>query len=510
MSEPLAPVSATAEPSPWFGQPRGLTVLFLTNMWEQFSYYGMRALLVYYMTKQLLLSQGTSSFIYGAYTAGAYFTPIFGGIIADRFLGKRRAIIIGASTMAAGHFMMAFEPLFYVALATIALGNGLFLPSLPSQVGDLYERRDPRRGWAFNVYYVGINIGGFLAPLICGTVGELYGWHYGFGIAGVGMLGGLLIYLSGQKYLPPEPPRVTKTRQSARSSGFNRWTLFMPISVTVIVSRVAYERFGNTVTLWADVGIVSLCVVAGLLIYLSRDRTQSREQPLAAASHQSAQSDGFDRRTLLVLIGIGVAVTVFRSAYEQVGNTVALWADTGVDRAAGAFEIPMTWFQSLNPLFVMLMTPPLLRYWRLRAERLGDTTPLKRMAQGALLVAVAYLMLAGIEFTNGGARASWLWLAGFFVIFTFGELFILPTGLGLFARLAPVTLGATTVAAWFLITFSGSLSAGLVGTLWSKLDHGLFFVLLAALAATAALLLRLLSAPTEAVEQSRRETLENG
>ena len=437
MSEPLAPLSIAAEPSPWFGQPRGLTVLFLTNMWEQFSYYGMRALLVYYMTKQLLLSQGTSSFIYGAYTAGAYFTPIFGGIIADRFLGKRRAIIIGASTMAAGHFMMAFEPLFYVALATIALGNGLFLPSLPSQVGDLYERRDPRRGWAFNVYYVGINIGGFLAPLICGTVGELYGWHYGFGIAGVGMLGGLLIYLSGKKYLPPEQPRTK-------------------------------------------------------------------------ASRHQAQSDGFDRRTLLVLIGIGVAVTVFRSAYEQVGNTVALWADTGVDRAAGTFEIPMTWFQSLNPLFVMLMTPPLLRYWRLRAERLGDTTALKRMAQGALLVAVAYLMLAGVEFANGGGRASWLWLAGFFVVFTFGELFILPTGLGLFARLAPVTLGATTVAAWFLITFSGSLSAGLVGTLWSKLDHGLFFVLLAALAATAALLLRLLSAPTEAVERTRRETLENG
>ena len=435
MSKPAIIAPTAAEPSPWFGQPRGLTVLFLTNMWEQFSYYGMRALLVYYMTKQLLLSQGTSSFIYGAYTAGAYFTPIIGGIIADRFLGKRRAIIIGASTMAAGHFMMAFEPLFYVALATIALGNGLFLPSLPSQVGDLYERRDPRRSWAYNVYYVGINIGGFLAPLICGTVGELYGWHYGFGIAGIGMVAGLLIYLSGQKYLPPEPPRVPGTPQSALSQGF-------------------------------------------------------------------------DRGTLMVLVGIGVAVTVFRSAYEQVGNTVALWADVGIDRTAGSFEIPMTWFQSLNPLFVMLMTPPLLRYWRLRAERGIDTTPLKRMAQGALLVACAYLVLAGVEWMGDGAKASWVWLAGFFVVFTFGELFILPTGLGLFARLAPLNLGATTVAAWFLITFSGSLSAGLVGTLWSKLDHGLFFVLLAGLAATAALFLRMLSAPTENAEKVRRKELE--
>lgn len=438
MSEPAIDPPIAAEPSPWFGQPRGLTVLFLTNMWEQFSYYGMRALLVYYMTKQLLLSQGASSFIYGAYTAGAYFTPIIGGIIADRLLGKRRAIIIGACTMAIGHFMMTFEPLFYVALTTIALGNGLFLPSLPSQVGDLYDRRDPRRGWAYNVYYVGINIGGFLAPLICGTVGELYGWHYGFGLAGVGMVAGLLIYLSGQKYLPPEPPRIKASSPAGKG---------------------------------------------------------------AAA---------FDRATLTVLVGIGVAVTVFRSAYEQVGNTVALWADAGIDRTAGSFEIPMTWFQSLNPLFVMLMTPPLLRYWRLRAGRVGDTTPLKRMAQGALIVACAYLALAAVEWTSGGAQASWLWLAAFFAVFTFGELFILPTGLGLFARLAPATLGATTVAAWFLITFSGSLSAGFVGALWSLLDHGSFFVLLAGLAAAAGLLLRLLSGPTERVEQERRENLDFG
>ena len=161
----------TREPT-WFGQPRGLTILFLTNMWEQFSYFGMRALLVYYMTKELLLGQQTSSFIYGAYTAFAYFTPILGGAIADRWLGKRRAVTIGASIMAAGHFMMAFEPLFYVALATIALGNGFFLPSLPSQINDLYGPGDPRRPWAYNVYYVGVNVGAFLAPLICGFLGE--------------------------------------------------------------------------------------------------------------------------------------------------------------------------------------------------------------------------------------------------------------------------------------------------------------------------------------------------
>src|SRR3954466_3876283 len=193
-----------AEAPTWFGQPPGLTILFLTNMWEQFSYYGMRALLVYYMTRTLMIEQASSSLIYGAYTSLAYFTPIVGGIVADRWLGKRRAGTIGAAGMAAGHFMMAFQPAFYFALATIALGNGLFLPTLPSQINDLYGPGDPRRAWAYNVYYVGVNIGAFLAPLICGTLGELYGWHWGFGAAGIGMLAGLGIYLAGEKHLPRE------------------------------------------------------------------------------------------------------------------------------------------------------------------------------------------------------------------------------------------------------------------------------------------------------------------
>jgi POT family proton-dependent oligopeptide transporter len=409
----------TEQPT-WFGQPRGLTVLFLTNMWEQFSYYGMRALLVYYMTKQLLIGQAQSSFIYGTYTACAYFTPIVGGVIADRFLGKRRAVIIGASIMALGHFMMAFEPLFYAALAAIALGNGLFLPSLPSQVGDLYQRDDPRRGWAFNVYYVGINIGGFLAPLICGTLGELYGWHYGFGAAGVGMVAGLIIYLTGQRHLPAEQPR--------------------------------------------------------------RDRA---ERPVG---------EGFNRQTILVLLGVALAVTVFRAAYEQVGNTVALWADSGVDRTAGAYQVPMTWFQSLNPLFVMLLTPPLLAYWRRHSHRETRGSLIRRMAFGSLIVGLAYLLLAAVAMLSGAALTGWAWLALFFLILTFGELFILPTGLGLFARLAPPHLGATTVAAWFLVIFSGSLSAGLIGTLWSKFEPAPYFLLLAGIAGLAAILLRGISA----------------
>ena len=407
----------------WFGQPRGLTILFLTNMWELFSYYGMRALLVYYMTKQLLFAQEKASYVYGLYTAMAYFTPILGGAIADRWLGKRNAVILGGSIMALGHFAMAFEPLFSVALATIALGNGLFLPSLPSQINDLYAADDPRRGRAYNVYYVGVNIGGFLAPLVCGTLGEVYGWHYGFGAAGIGMFLGLLIYIFGRDYLPPELPR--------------------------------------------------------------------KAVPVAAPG--SAQ--GGRGQVWLLLVGVGIAATIFRGAYEQIGNTLPLWVDSAVDRGWGAFQIPMTWFLSLNPLFVIAMTPLLLAHWRRRADAGRDISPARRMAIGALIVACAYVLLAAIDGMSGGARVGWPWLALFFLVLTFGELWILPTGLGLFAKLAPPKLGATTVASWFLAIFSGSLLAGFVGTLWTRIGHAPFFLLLAALAVLAAMLLWWLDRP---------------
>lgn len=418
----------------WLGQPPGLTILFLTNMWEQFSYYGMSALLVYYLTKQLAFSQGASSFIYGAYAAGAYFTPLIGGIVADRWLGKRRAVIIGSVIMSAGHFMMAFPPLLFTALVTIALGNGLFLPTLPAQINDLYTADDPRRGWAYNVYYVGINIGGFLAPLVCGTLGELYGWHYGFDAAGIGMLLGLVIYLAGSRHLPAEIP------------------------------------------------------------------------PSAAVPVREAPRPGDRRRLYLLLFAVAAAVTIFRAAYQQVGNTIALWADTGIDRhVGGGWSIPMTWFQSLNPLLVMLFTPPLLAWWRRRAERGHDQSPARRMAAGAAIIAAAYLLLASVSGIASGHVVSWAWLLLFFAVFTSGELFILPTGLGLFARLAPANFEATTVAAWFLAIFSGSLAAGLTGMLWSVISHAAFFALLAGLALVAAVLLRLLDSAAVRVEDESRD-----
>jgi POT family proton-dependent oligopeptide transporter len=244
-------------------------------------------------------------------------------------------------------------------------------------------------------------------------------------------------------------------------------------------------------------------MVAGLLVYLSGQRYLPPEPPRNAAPVAGAVRVRFGRDTIIALVAIALSVTVFRGAYEQVGNTVALWADAGVDRRAGAFVIPMTWFISLNPLFVILMTPPLLAYWSRRAAKGHDQAPARRMALGALIIAAAYLMLAGAAWLSGSAAAPWAWLFAFFVAFTFGELFILPTGLGLFARLAPPGMGATTVAAWFLAIFSGSLAAGLVGTLWSDMSHAAFFAMLAGIAAVAAILLRSLDPFVRRVETAR-------
>lgn len=236
----------------WFGHPRGLTILFLTEMWEKFSYYGMRSILIYYMTRQLLIEQSQASLIYGLYTAFIVFTPLPGGFLTDRWIGNRRAVIIGGLIMALGHFMMASEALFLVALATIVIGNGLYLPSLPSQISSLYRPDDPRRTNAYTIYYVGINVGGFFAPLVCGALGEIYGWHYGFAAAGVGMLIGLCTYVAGGRYLPSnDSGRITDTPK-ATGDFKQRFVLLIAIAGAVIIFRGAYEQLGNTVALWAE------------------------------------------------------------------------------------------------------------------------------------------------------------------------------------------------------------------------------------------------------------------
>ena len=423
----MIPSTKPASSGNWFGQPRGLTVLFLTEMWEKFSFFGMRALQIYYLTKQMHFSQADASLIFGLYGGGVYLTPILGGHIADRWLGRRRAVISGGLLMALGHFAMASEALLFPALVLIALGNGLFLPSLPSQVGDLYAEGDPRRGGAYNIYYMGVNLGGLLAPIVCGTLGELYGWHVGFGAAGVGMCLGLLIYIFNGRYLPADKPRAAKS-----------------------------------------------------------------ETPRVARS---------STRSFVPLLLVGLAVVIFRSAYEQSGNTVAVWADAQVDRHVLGWLVPVTWMQSLNPLFVFLFTPLLVSYWRRAATRGREPSAPVKMALGAAGVALSYVLLAGVASMSGGHAVNVLWVLVFFALYTLGELYILPVGLGLFARLAPVGMGATVIAAWFLASFGGNLLSGVVGRAWEWMGPSGFFLGLAGISAASAAALLALAPMVNRIER---------
>lgn len=394
-------------------------------MWEKFSYYGMRAILVYYMTKELRFSQPRASVIYGTYTALIYFSPLIGAVLSDRFLRRRQAILLGGAIMAAGHFMMTFPALLFPALAAIVIGNGFYLPNLPSQIGDLYAPDDPRRSGAYTIYYAGVNVGGFLAPLVCGSLGEWAGWHYGFAAAGIGLCLGLTIYLAGAHYLPPDPP-----------------------------PRARAVRAG-------------------------------------AAGHAAARPDW------RVLAGLWIAVVIFRAAYEQSGNTVALWIDTGIDRQVGGFTVPGSWFQALYAVVVLPLTPVFVRLWQGLAAAGREPPAARKMAAGAGGTALVYAATAAAV-ALGPARPGVLLPLLLIVAGTACEMAILPVGLATFAQSASAAYAATGVALWFLASFAGSLAAGFAGALWPVLGTAGFFLFMAACAGlSAALLWRLGAHRTE-------------
>ena len=435
--------AGAASPGDLFGHPRGLTFLFATEMWERFSYYGMRALLVLYMTKYLLLRghaentlglasvrnaleaifgpldiQPLSSQIYGFYTALVYLTPIFGGLLADRVLGQRRTVVIGAVLMAIGHFMMAVEQLFLFALLALILGSGAFKPNISTQVGGLYAPGDHRRDRAYSIFYVGINIGAFLAPLVCGTLGEEAGWHYGFAAAGVGMLIGLSIYLYALPLLPADELQKAK---------------------------------------------------AGQIVRRPLDRNEAR--------------------SIIALLVLFMPTTLFWATYEQSGNTIVLWADANTDRALDllgfATQIPTTWFLAFNPFMIFAFTPFVVALWTRQAARGSEPSTIAKMALGCFGIALAYAIMAIAALHAGGGKASWLWLFGFFVILTIGELYLSPVGLSLVTKIAPVRILSMMMGVWLATSFLGGFLAGWLGSFWSRMEKPEFFLMIAAIAALA-------------------------
>jgi proton-dependent oligopeptide transporter, POT family len=452
---PASAQSRAQAPADLFGHPRALSFLFATEMWERFSYYGMRALLVLYMVKYLLLPAQTgnvtglaafknalelvfgplalqpfASQIYGFYTGLVYLTPIFGGLLADRVLGQRRTVIIGAALMAVGHFMMAFEHLFLFALTVLILGNGCFKPNISTQVGFLYPPGDRRRDRAFSIFYVGINLGAFLAPLICGTLGEEYGWHYGFAAAGVGMTAGLVIYLVATPLLP-------KDALAKRAD-------------TAPLARRDWQAIG-----------------ALLLLFLP--------------------------------------VSLFWATYEQQGNTIVLWANDFTDRRVLGFDIPVTWFQALNPFMIFAFTPFIVSLWRRQGAR--EPSTVAKMSIGLFLNAASWLIMLAAAYVAGNGQggqdghASWLWLFAYFAVLTVGELYISPTSLSLVTKVAPASLLSMMMGVWLATSFVGGFLAGYLGTFWSSMSKGDFFLLLAVISAAAGLAIALMHRPLRAVLQ---------
>ncbi len=416
----------------FLGHPKGLVFLFGSEMWERYSYYGMRALLVLYMVDYLftpgrdattlglaslrrvleglfgpLDPQPFASQIYGLYSGLVYLTPVLGGWLADRWLGRARAIVLGAALMAAGHFMMAAESLFLVALALIALGCGAFKPNITAQVGELYAPADARRDRAYSIFYVGINLGAFFAPLVCGTLGERVGWHYGFAAAGVGMTLGLATYLYGAPTLPAHP---------------------------------------------------------------------------ALARGGAGQPDDSLRRALMGILPLFIPSILFWAAFEQQGNTIALFAaqsDRGVALAGWRGEIPVTWFQAFNPLMIFLFTPLLVAFWA-RLSRAGrEPSTRAKLTLGCLGVAASYCVLALAASMTGEGKPNWLWLLAYFVVITLSELHFSPIALSLVSRLAPAGSRSAVMGAWFASMFLGNLLAGWIGSYWSRLPHVDFFALMA-------------------------------
>jgi POT family proton-dependent oligopeptide transporter len=430
----------------FLGHPRGLAYLAFTEAWERFSYYGMTALLALYMVNQLLLpghvenvagfaafrgaienvvgplsTQALASQIFGLYAGFVYFTPVLGGIVADRWIGQRNAVILGALAMSGGHLAMAFDATFLLALLLLVLGSGLLKGNISAQVGALYPKEDESaRTRGFAIFSVAINFGAVVGPLLCGLLAQLYGWHFGFGAAAVFMLGGLATYLAGYKHLPARVER----------------------------------RAGESVRL-----------------------------------------TGADWRVIAALLAV-MLITVFQSiAYYQIYNVAPVWIQGHVDLSLGAFDIPVPWYLSVDPLFSIISVPLLFALWRWQAARRGEPGDLAKLGIGALLSAAANLVLVAAILLYGDAPVHPVWPFVYAAMMGVAFLWYWPTLLALVSRAAPASVNATMMGVAFLTLFVGNNLIGWIGGFYEPLGPLRFWLLHAAIGATGAVLVLLFGRP---------------
>ncbi len=426
------------------GHPRGLTTLFFTEMWERFSYYGMRALLILYMTTAVAggglgFDVKKAAGIYGAYTGSVYLMSLPGGWIADNVLGTRRAVLIGGVIIALGHFSMAVPTIytFFAGLALIVLGTGLLKPNVSAIVGDLYGREDQRRDSGFSIFYMGINIGAFTAPLVCSFLGEKINWHLGFGAAGVGMTLGIVQYVLGGDRLAHvgAPPRQT-TAETRRKTVIG--VLFMAATS----GAVGVLFFGPAVIVenkvWIMIGAVAVFLAWLLFAFIKPE----------------------EKKPVVVIVILFLFSIIFWASYEQAGSSFNLFADRFTNRVVFGREFPAGWYQSSPAIFVVILTPIFVWLWK----KMGDRQPSSpaKFSIGLLFVGLGAAVIATASLgATGGAKVGPWWLLGVYALNTIGEICLYPVGLSATTKLAPQRIAGLMMGVYFLSISFGNFAAGI-------------------------------------------------
>ncbi len=429
------------------GHPRALFVLFFAEMWERFSYYGMRALLVLYMTKAMSYDDHLAHGTYGAYIGFVYATPIIGGALADRFLGARKAIVLGGVLMAAGHFVMAIEQpfFFYLAMGMIIAGNGFFKPNVSTMVGSIYEKDDPRRDSAFTIFYMGINVGAFFAPLACGLVGETYGWVYGFGLAGIGMVIGLLTFLKWQHLLGPHglPPRPEALWEKSKVG--------LPKTLLLWIAIAAFVPFAAYLLKHPDFVQAGVYILGPLTIMY--------------VTYEAMRCTPLERGRLFVLLILITFSITFWACFEQAGSSFTLFADRHMDRHVFGYEIPASALQAVNPGFILIFGFIFSYAWTALGRAHRDPSSPIKFSLGLIQLGLGFVaMVIAAQGAKDGSLASIWWMILAYMLHTTGELCLSPVGLSTITRMSPPRLVGLMMGVWFLSNaFAGVLSGVIAG-----------------------------------------------
>ena len=431
------------------GHPKGLFVLFLAEMWERFSYYGMRALLIFYLVQHWLFSDAEASVVYGAYTALVYITPVVGGYLADKYLGQRKAVLFGAILLTFGHFMMAFEGeggqadpiinVFWLALALIIVGSGFLKANISVIVGQLYPRTDVRRDAAYTIFYMGINVGAATASIICGYLGQTYGWQYGFGLAGFGMLIGLVFFVLGKPLLRGRGEAKDPARLASTVSGLKlEWWMYV-IGLGMVAICWAAVQFQELV------GYVLGGFGGALVLYVLYT---------AVAKLAPDERDRIFAAMFLILTSI-----IFWALFEQAGSSLNLFTDRHVDRDG----VEASMFQSINAIYIILLAPVFAALWQWLGRRRSEpSTPLK-FGLGVVQVGLGFLVLVwGAHSVGIDVPTPVVFIFLIYLLHTTGELCLSPVGLSAMNRLAPAHMASLIMGTWFFASATGNFAAGLI------------------------------------------------